>query len=121
MMMTCFERGEKKYMAKNFVNLHNHSHHGSLLDGFSTNDEYFSRAVELGQPGLGMTDHGTMFGAYNFLKKAQEYSITGIAGVEFYVAPINPEGAQRLEPVLTIPPQEHPVDTMCLAVELIFT
>lgn len=99
MMMTCFERGEKKYMAKNFVNLHNHSHHGSLLDGFSTNDEYFSRAVELGQPGLGMTDHGTMFGAYNFLKKAQEYSITGIAGVEFYVAPINPEGAQRLEPV----------------------
>lgn len=82
-----------------FVNLHNHSHHGSLLDGYSTNDEYLSRAVEIGQRGLGMTDHGTLHGIYDLIKKAKNYDITAVPGVEMYMAPVNPEGAKRLEPV----------------------
>lgn len=86
-----------------FVNLHNHSHHGSLLDGYSTNDEYFSRAVEIGQKGLGMTDHGTLHGTYDFIKKGEDYGITPIPGIEAYMAPIHPDGAQNLSPVFYAP------------------
>lgn len=86
-----------------FVNLHNHSHHGSLLDGYSTNDEYLSRAVEIGQKGIGMTDHGTLHGIYDLINKSKNYDITAIPGMEAYMAPVNPEGAHRLEQVFYSP------------------
>lgn len=86
-----------------FVNLHNHSHHGSLLDGYSTNNEYFSRAAEIGQKGLGMTDHGTLHGIYDFIKTGQSFGITPVPGIEAYMAPIHPDGAQNLSPTFYAP------------------
>lgn len=85
-------------MSKEYVSLHNHTHN-SLLDGYSKGDEYIQRAVELGQPGIGHTDHGNLFGIFSFLKQAKKAGITGVPGCEFYVAPINPKGAQHLESV----------------------
>jgi len=86
-----------------FVNLHNHSHHGSLLDGYSTNDEYLSRAVEIGQRGIGMTDHGTLHGIFDLINKSKEYGVTAVPGMEAYMAPVNPDGAKRKSQVFYAP------------------
>lgn len=79
-----------------YVSLHVHSHN-SLLDGFSTIDGYLDRVEELGQRGIGLTDHGNLFGVFEFLKKSQSRGVVGIPGCEFYVAPENPQGAEAKE------------------------
>lgn len=81
-----------------FVSLHTHTH-SSMLDGFSTDADYLSKAQQLGQRGLGVSDHGNLFTIYSFLKKAKERDMLGVPGCEFYVAPINPQGAKRKEAV----------------------
>lgn len=81
---------------KQYASLHTHSHN-SLLDGYSTINEYVQRAVDLGLPGMGLTDHGNNFGIYDFLKATKSADIKGLPGCEFYVAPENPEGAFNKE------------------------
>lgn len=85
-------------MAAEFVSLHNHSDY-SLLDGYPKPKEYLERAVELGMTGLGISDHGNGYGLYEFLSTANDLGITGIPGVELYMAPINSEGAKALRPI----------------------
>ena len=51
----------------NFVQLHNHTHY-SLLDGASKIPDLVKRAKELGMPAVGITDHGNMYGALEFVK-----------------------------------------------------
>ena len=41
----------------------------------------------MGMPALATTDHGYVFGAYEFWKKAQEHGVKPIIGVEAYVTP----------------------------------
>lgn len=82
----------------NYVALHNHSHY-SVLDGFSTIDEYVKAAKDSGMIGIGLTDHGTASGLYEFIVKASHADLIPIAGLEFYVAPENPEGAKVRGPV----------------------
>jgi len=77
-----------------FVSLHTHTH-SSLLDGFSTEDDYLTKAQQLGQRGLGVSDHGNLHTIYSFLKKSKDMGMIGVPGCEFYVAPINPDGAKR--------------------------
>lgn len=81
-----------------YVSLHNHAE-SSVLDGLAKNEEYLDRIVELGQPGMGITDHGNLFSIYKFLKACQERGLGGVPGIEAYVAPINPEGAKVKQPV----------------------
>ncbi|MEK7646822.1 MAG: DNA polymerase III subunit alpha [Patescibacteria group bacterium] len=69
-----------------FVHLHTHSHY-SLLDGLAKIDELVSEALRLGMPALALTDHGNMYGAVEFYKKAKAAGIKPILGVEIYVAP----------------------------------
>lgn len=85
-------------MKPEYVSLHTHTHN-SLLDGYSKNNEYIDHAVELGHRGLGISDHGNLRGVYSFINEARSKGITPVPGVEFYVAPINPEGARVQEPV----------------------
>lgn len=85
-------------MTSNYVSLHNHTDN-SMLDGFSTNKQYIEKAIELGQPAVGTSDHGNVFGSLGFLREAQKAGITGVPGCEFYVAPINPDGARALKPI----------------------
>lgn len=58
-----------------------------MLDGAARLDDLFQRAVDLGMPALAMTDHGNVFGAFDFYKKAQQYGIRPIIGLEGYYAP----------------------------------
>ncbi|MEK7481777.1 MAG: DNA polymerase III subunit alpha, partial [Patescibacteria group bacterium] len=69
-----------------FVHLHTHSHY-SLLDGLAKIDDLISRAKELGMKALALTDHGNLYGAIEFYKKAKEAGIKPILGMETYVAP----------------------------------
>lgn len=71
-----------------FVHLHTHSHY-SLLDGLGKIDELIKRARELGMDALAITDHGVLYGAIEFYKKAKEAGIKPILGVEAYLAPQN--------------------------------
>ncbi|NCQ02602.1 PHP domain-containing protein, partial [Candidatus Wolfebacteria bacterium] len=69
-----------------FVHLHTHSHY-SLLDGLAKIDDLIDRAKELGMKALALTDHGNLYGAVEFYKKAVKAEIKPILGVETYVAP----------------------------------
>lgn len=71
-------------MAK-FTHLHVHSHY-SLLDGLSKIDGLIERAKELGMDSLALTDHGVLYGAIEFYKKAKKGGIKPIIGCEVYVA-----------------------------------
>ena len=69
-----------------FVHLHTHSHY-SLLDGLAKIDGLVVRAKEIGMDSLALTDHGVLYGAIEFYKKANKAGVKPILGVEAYVAP----------------------------------
>ncbi|HYF04420.1 MAG TPA: PHP domain-containing protein, partial [Patescibacteria group bacterium] len=68
-----------------FVHLHNHTHY-SLLDGACTPEQLVNAAYEEGQKAVALTDHGVMFGCYDFYKKAKKKGIKPIIGCEIYIA-----------------------------------
>jgi DNA polymerase-3 subunit alpha len=69
-----------------FVHLHVHTEY-SMLDGAARIDELFKTAQEMGQPAIATTDHGYVFGAYEFWKTAKKYDVKPIIGVEAYLTP----------------------------------
>ena len=69
-----------------FVHLHVHSEY-SLLDGACRIEALPSRAKELGQTALAVTDHGVMYGAVAFYKACRAAGVKPIIGCEVYVAP----------------------------------
>ncbi|WP_191562859.1 DNA polymerase III subunit alpha [Janibacter melonis] len=71
---------------KNFVHLHNHTEY-SMLDGAARIDEMFEVAAEMGMPAIATTDHGYLFGAYEFWSKGVKHGVKPIIGLEAYVAP----------------------------------
>ncbi len=68
-----------------FVHLHVHTEY-SLLDGAARIDKLLDRTSELGQRAVAITDHGVMYGAIEFYKKAIAKGIKPIVGCEVYVA-----------------------------------
>ncbi|MBZ2199270.1 DNA polymerase III subunit alpha [Occultella gossypii] len=73
-------------MSDDFVHLHVHTEY-SMLDGAARLDDLFKEAQRLGQSAVATTDHGYLFGAYDFWSKARKYGIKPIIGVEAYVTP----------------------------------
>ncbi|MFQ6078173.1 MAG: DNA polymerase III subunit alpha, partial [Thermodesulfobacteriota bacterium] len=69
-----------------FVHLHLHSQY-SLLDGAIRFEELFALAKKYEMPAVALTDHGNMFGAIEFYRKAIKNGIKPIIGCEIYVAP----------------------------------
>ncbi|MEX2108413.1 MAG: DNA polymerase III subunit alpha, partial [Solirubrobacterales bacterium] len=65
------------------AHLHAHSEY-SLLDGACKIEAMAERAAELGQPALGLTDHGVMNGAVDLHKACKKHGIKPIAGLEAY-------------------------------------
>jgi DNA polymerase-3 subunit alpha len=65
------------------VHLHAHSEY-SLLDGACKIDAMAARAAEMGQPALGLTDHGVMNGVVDLYKACKKHGIKPIAGFEAY-------------------------------------
>jgi DNA polymerase-3 subunit alpha len=72
-------------MKNKFVHLHLHTEY-SLLDGVGKIDEYLDRALELKMDAVAITDHGNMFGAIEFYKKARKRGIKPILGMEAYIS-----------------------------------
>ncbi len=70
----------------NFVHLHVHTEY-SMLDGAARLGALTERAAELGMPAVAMTDHGNVFGAYEFYAKAKAAGVKPIIGIEAYFAP----------------------------------
>lgn len=55
---------------KQFIHLHCHSHY-SLLDGATTIESLIDATIANSMPAVALTDHGVMFGALEFYKKAK--------------------------------------------------
>jgi DNA polymerase-3 subunit alpha len=71
-----------------FVHLHNHSEY-SLLDGACRIEDMVDWAVKNSAPAVALTDHGNLFGAWEFYKAAKDKGVNPIVGCEVYVAPGN--------------------------------
>lgn len=67
-----------------FIHLHNHSHY-SLQDGACTVDGLIAAAKKYNMKSVALTDHGVMYGAIEFYKKAVKAGIKPILGMEAYV------------------------------------
>ncbi len=67
-----------------FIHLHNHSHY-SLLDAACRIDDLVAAAVAEKMPALALTDHGVLFGAIEFYKKANKAGMKPIVGMEAYI------------------------------------
>jgi DNA polymerase-3 subunit alpha len=68
-----------------FTHLHVHSHY-SLLDGLPKIDELLDYVKKLGMDSVALTDHGNIYGAVEFYKKAKAKGIKPIIGCEMYMA-----------------------------------
>jgi DNA polymerase-3 subunit alpha len=73
-------------VSEEFVHLHCHSEY-SMLDGAARLKELVSRTEQLGMSALAVTDHGNMFGAYEFYKAAKGSAVKPIIGLEAYLTP----------------------------------
>ncbi len=63
-----------------------------MLDGAARVDDLVRAAVEDGQPALGITDHGNMYGVLDFYAACRKAGINPVIGTEAYMA-----GESRLE------------------------
>lgn len=67
-----------------FIHLHNHTHF-SLQDGACTVPSLIKAAQKYDMPAVALTDHGVMYGAAEFYKKATAAGIKPIVGIEAYI------------------------------------
>ena len=72
-------------MKSEFIHLHNHSDN-SLLDGAQNVPSVLETITDLGMDSVALTEHGNLFGAVSFYKKAKDKNIKPIIGCEVYVA-----------------------------------
>jgi DNA polymerase-3 subunit alpha len=79
---------------KKFTHLHLHSQY-SLLDGLPKIDELLNYIKSLGMDSVAITDHGNIYGAVEFYKKAKEKGVKPIIGSELYQAF---EGMKQMRP-----------------------
>ncbi len=68
-----------------FTHLHVHTEY-SMLDGAARVTDVVTAAARDGQPALGITDHGNMYGAIEFYKECKNQGIKPIIGTELYQA-----------------------------------
>jgi DNA polymerase-3 subunit alpha len=78
-------------IAMKFSHLHVHTQY-SLLDGAASIKGLYKKAVADGMPALAISDHGNMFGAFEFVKEAYNHVdangkplVKPIVGCEFYI------------------------------------
>jgi DNA polymerase-3 subunit alpha len=69
-----------------FVHLHVHSEY-SMLDGAARVSDLFKGCEEMGMPAVAVTDHGNLFGAYDFYRQSKPTAVKPIIGLEAYLTP----------------------------------
>jgi DNA polymerase-3 subunit alpha len=74
-----------------FSHLHVHTQY-SLLDGAASIKNLYKKAIDSKMPALAISDHGNMFGAFEFVKEAYNHKnddgtlkVKPIVGCEFYI------------------------------------
>src|SRR5437764_13230556 len=67
------------------AHLHLHTEF-SMLDGAARVKEVIAAAKADGQPAIGITDHGNMYGVLDFYKEARAQDLKPVIGVEMYQA-----------------------------------
>ena len=72
-------------MPDSFTHLHLHTEF-SMLDGAARVKEVIAAAAADGQPAIGITDHGNMYGVLDFYKECRAQGITPVIGTEAYMA-----------------------------------
>ncbi|HRP37365.1 MAG TPA: PHP domain-containing protein, partial [Candidatus Dojkabacteria bacterium] len=72
-------------MSQNFIHLHAHSEY-SLLDGVAKIPAYVGKVKSYGMNSAALTDHGVMYGAFEFWQECNYQGIKPIIGCEIYVA-----------------------------------
>jgi len=83
-MLECIKIKKVKKMADKFIHLHVHTEY-SLLDGLSRIKDLVSAVKNQGGNAVAITDHGVLYGAIEFYKKAKEQEIKPIIGMEAYI------------------------------------
>jgi DNA polymerase-3 subunit alpha len=73
-------------VSDSFVHLHVHTEY-SMLDGAARIKDLLAETARLGMPALAVTDHGNLFGAYDFYQQATAAGIKPLIGIEAYVTP----------------------------------
>ena len=68
-----------------FAHLHTHTEY-SMLDGAARITELVEAAAADGQPALGITDHGNMYGVLDFYAQCRAKGVNPIIGTEAYMA-----------------------------------
>lgn len=68
-----------------FAHLHVHTEF-SMLDGAARISDVVAAAAADGQPALGITDHGNMYGVLDFYRACRDQGVTPIIGTEAYMA-----------------------------------
>jgi DNA polymerase III subunit alpha len=71
-----------------FAHLHTHTEF-SMLDGASRVQELVAAAKADGQPAIGITDHGNMYGVLDFYAAAREAGLVPVLGMEAYFVTTN--------------------------------
>ena len=94
----------------NFVHLHLHTHY-SLLDSTISIPELVTQVSGYEMPAVAVTDHGNIFGAFQFHKAALKAGLRPVIGCEVYVAP-----GDHLERS-PIPGRRRPYDHLVLLAE----
>ena len=72
-------------MPSGFAHLHVHTEY-SLLDGAARLDDLIAKAVADGQKALGITDHGHLYGLFDFYERCRKAGINPVLGMEAYLA-----------------------------------
>ena len=72
-------------MADSFTHLHVHTEY-SMLDGAARVRDVVAKAAADGQPAVGITDHGNMYGILDFYQAAKKHDIGCVIGSELYMA-----------------------------------
>jgi DNA polymerase-3 subunit alpha len=72
-------------MPDSFTHLHVHTEY-SMLDGAARIGDVVGAAVADGQPAIGITDHGNMYGVLDFYKACRDAGVNPIIGTEAYMA-----------------------------------
>ena len=58
-----------------------------MLDGAARIDQLAEEVARQGSPAIAITDHGHVFGAFDFYKTMKSVGVKPIIGIEAYVAP----------------------------------
>jgi DNA polymerase-3 subunit alpha len=72
-------------VADSFVHLHVHTEY-SMLDGAARVTDVVAKAAQDGQPAVGITDHGNMYGVLDFYSACRKVGVTPVVGSELYMA-----------------------------------